>query len=142
MWRNKYISRALDICNGLSLLGSHTKDFPARCKTMNNTTRLLSSTAVCTVTFRSRSNITILIGKWKYYGLTLLDYRVVCKFKVSHSRVCDATSLPSANKRRRCWWIGGEGVMRGDMTTSQVRGTRETIGGKSSSSCSYATINQ
>jgi hypothetical protein len=28
--RNRYILRALDICNGLSLLGSHAKDCPVR----------------------------------------------------------------------------------------------------------------
>jgi hypothetical protein len=28
--RNRYISRALDICNGLSLLSNHAKDCPVR----------------------------------------------------------------------------------------------------------------
>jgi hypothetical protein len=61
--RNRYILRALDICNGLCFLGSHAKDCPVRFLDSNYTIRLFSKIAVCTVTIRSRSNTTSLIGK-------------------------------------------------------------------------------
>jgi hypothetical protein len=61
--RNIYILRALDICNGLSLLGSHAKDCPVNFRTAINTISLFSNIAVCTVIIRSRSNTNSLIGK-------------------------------------------------------------------------------
>jgi hypothetical protein len=55
-----------------------------------NTSCLLSNNACCTVTFRTHSNTSSLIGKQVLYGLTLADYRIPNKFKVEHMRVCDA----------------------------------------------------
>ncbi len=60
---NRYILRALDVCNGLSLLGSHAKDCPVSFKTVINTISLFSIIAVCTVTIRCRSNTTSLSSK-------------------------------------------------------------------------------
>jgi hypothetical protein len=48
-----------------------------------------------TVTFRTRSNISILIGKQIVHGLTLVDYQVTIKFKVKRLRVCDAGAVMS-----------------------------------------------
>ncbi len=58
-----------------------------------NTSSLLSNNACCTVTFRTHSNTSSLIGKQVVYGLTLADYQVPIKFKVKHMRVCDAPNV-------------------------------------------------
>jgi hypothetical protein len=58
-----------------------------------NTSSLLSNNACCTVTFRTCSNTSSLIGKQVVYGLTLADYQVPIKFEVKHMRVCDAQAI-------------------------------------------------
>jgi hypothetical protein len=60
-----------------------------------NTSSLLSNKACCTVTFRTCSNTSSLIGGQVVYRLILADYRVPIKFKVKHMRVCDEACHPS-----------------------------------------------
>jgi hypothetical protein len=58
---------------------------------------LLSNNACCTVTFRTRSNTSSLIGKQVVYGLTLADNQVPIKFMVKHMRGCDAEAFKAMN---------------------------------------------
>jgi hypothetical protein len=59
-----------------------------------NTSSLLSNNACCTVTFKTHSNTSILIGKQIVYCLTLADYQVIIQFKVKHFSVCDVALTP------------------------------------------------
>jgi hypothetical protein len=80
---------ALDIYNGLRLLGSHRKGTLVTLTTEINFTSLHGNIACCIVAFASSSNISILIGKQIFFRLTLADYQVPIQFKVKCMRFCD-----------------------------------------------------
>ncbi len=63
---------------------------------LSNHACLLSNNACCTVTFRTCSNTSILIGDQIVYQLSLADYRVTFNFEVKHSRVCDVATATAA----------------------------------------------
>ncbi len=89
-WRSRYVFRALDLCNGKRLLCGN---WNGTCNIYNvyfNFSSLLSNNACGTVTFRTCSNTSTLIGTQVVYGSTLAGYQVPIKFKVKHMRVCDA----------------------------------------------------
>ncbi len=90
VWGNWYDKNL----EGLRLLSSHRKGTLVTFTVFFNTSSLLSNNAYCTVTFRTHSNTSILIGKQIVYWLSLADYQVIIHFKVNHLRVC--------------WWQGGD----------------------------------
>ena len=73
-----------------------------------NTSSLLSNNACCTVTFRTHSNTSILIGKQIVYQLTLADYQVPIQFKVKHMGVCDDDLKYRSPAGQRTFWHGLE----------------------------------
>ncbi len=107
-WRNRYVFRHKISATEKRLLSNHKNGTMVTFTVFFNTSSLLSNNAcmlsynACwTVTFRTHSSTSMLIGKQIVYWLTLADCPVIIHFKVKQMRVCDVSCSVQAHRQQQ-----------------------------------------